>query len=323
MVLFFYHSFRRIFPLIFVGCIGVIVVLWFGVPYISHEIFGNGVAYDFYWFSIFFDPSASYPMQWFSGTSLSFITITMFFLLPLVSKKDILILSICVMFISVLLFIFRFRNILEYIPSRYLYHLYVYYVLVFAESINLCAGFIGTFKSRFTRFTLGVCGSTLLVFLFLIPQNVLHAAKHDLSLYGPNPDSRQISSLGNKDYLNELLDALVKVGVTNQTPLIAAEADIVFFIIKFDYKMSTRSYTTFEGGEYDTADLVYLQSKYWKVDEFDMAIAQHKHGYWFTNNPLYPKGDVIIKDTYFTYKASAQGYNIYEWGKAVSDTPAS
>ncbi len=282
-----------------------------------------GVSGNFYktfgfepdWLRIFFDPNIQFPMQWFSGATLLAPFFISAFIIGFFLYKDSQIKEwYFIFFYIVLLFVFKFNNHLSYLPSRYLFVIYIYYLLLFSVTISCIIKLV---KIAYKK---SVAKIFLLILFVLFAQisylNILHGTQHDLQQIWI--DGKTVTSLGTRDYYFEICIFLESRGVNNQTTVIVEGENPFFIEWYFNYDLNRVYGYDLNSPDkgYEIADDVFYISSNKKYNEISLALKKSDEGYfisqsWYKENPvlLFPKNYKL------TELNKIQGHKVYFWEK--------
>ena len=304
---------KLFFPILVLSIIGFGFFIYFANKFSS--IFTGGLLYNDYWFRMFFDPMVQFPMQWFSFSTISIIFIVGLFLLSFMIKKnrDIIFIMNIVFWSTILLFILKYYSSLGYYWSRYLYHLYPFYIVIFATGLfYFVYSTIISFKKISKIIIIFII--IFLLILVIIPQNTLHGANHDLSILSPiNPDPRQPTTTGNANYFYNIFDLLEKNNFSNKDAIVIKGENQFFISWYFNYTIN-RTFENYNSGSvYDIGDKVYVIYPSYNINELDSAINQNNQGYLLSGSSYYGINNFTYKDTQFTYLENSEGYYLYKW----------
>lgn len=306
----------------FVIVLLICLYLFQAYVYLPLTIFVKGYQFQPYWAQMFFDPQVITPMQWYSHGVIPPAFLIMLVLLPLfiLYRKRVIVIFYFVFLANVLLFMFKY-NPSGYYHSRYLYHLLPFFIVILSSGLYLLI-------SSATYYRLKVLVGTMVVAMVLmyvtIPDNTIHAAKHDLSIW-EGKDSRQPTASGSRnDYLN-LIDFLKKQGLTSKDA-VAIQGDDQFYITwYFNYpvtKKLTVKYSNGSSQEYDFGDKLYLIDPYKNVDELDLALHEHQTGYLIGHSSNYAEESFDYWKFRFEYLGKAENYKVYRWSeRGDSESP--
>jgi len=302
------HNFKRLLFPAMILTTAIFLAFFFFVHRLS-EIFVQNNVWNMYWFRMFFDPMVQFPMQWFSFSAIGMLFLVGLFLLPLMmwwKKRDILIIMNFVFWGIVILFMIKYYGVWGYYWSRYLYHLYPFYITIFATGLFY---FIKSVKKSFNKFIL-VFIIIFLLIMVIIPQNTMHGARHDLSRYDSQGDDRQPTAAGNRNFFYNIFALIEKNGFSNKEAIIIEEENQFFLSWYFDYPI-TRNYTTNRGATYEVGDRVYIIYPEYGLNELDQALRDNNKGYLVGIN--YPEQDFKYANKIFKYLGKSERYKVFLW----------
>lgn len=285
------------------------ILLFLKTIHIFITLFTSSFSVNPYWFKMFFDPTVSSPMQWFSLSSVSWAFVFLIFSVGVLIKfkRDIFSVLYATFIINVLLFSFKFNG-WEYEHSRYLYHLFPFYVVIFSASLYYFFLLANLFKyPRITK----IVFIFFLISSILIPQNTFHGANHDLTIWGAvtNTEGRQLTAAGNRNYFLAIFSYLDSVGFNNETPVVLEGEDPFFLTWYYNYPVSR----SFYNNKYEMGDKVFSVKKYMGIDELKLATDLYNSGYFLTPSNQYLMQNFQFNNSDFTFKKKIEGYEIYTW----------
>ena len=281
------------------------------------NIFSQGFVFNPYWFNMFFDPMIQTPMQWFSFTNISIVTIVCIFLLSIKLKNKILLIFQFSFWSIVLLFIFKYYSQLGYDHSRYLYYIYPFYIIIFSSSIYVLFSLVIRNKFAFINYSILFI---FLIFNIFIPQNTIHGAVHDLSIWGDENNDRQPTSSGSRNSFLNVIDTLKLNGFSNKDTIVIQGEGSFYITWYFDFPI-TRTYTVSIGAsstdsyKYETGDKVYIVDTANGVDELNAAINKYDYGFLLWHSSQHPENDFKYNNVNFKYIIKSEGYKLYKWSK--------
>jgi hypothetical protein len=285
--------------------------------------FFNLLSFNPMWFSMFFNPSVSFPMQWFSGVGLGVFAYLALFLMPLFytyffARSGKMVLPLYLTFFSVVgLFCFSFNNHLSYVPTRYLYSLYSVYVLIFGIVIYLLISMLKkSGKLRVIFFLLLIFFS---VTLFFVPQNISLAANH--SLDQAYLDGRQVTSLGDRNFYYNILSELNDLGLNNKTAIIVAGEQPFFvtwyfnYTINRSYMINTSDYLAVRDVGMETGDRVFFITQSNRINEVGLCMDSFDEGFFLDQFWYMRSASSVLGTDNVKLLSSIEGYKIYYWRK--------
>ncbi len=292
----------------FIG--GILIVIWWLFKiFPSIGPFYRGWSYDPAWFLMFFDSTIRLPVQWFSLSSMGLLLIFAVFLIPLFFKNHLVRLYYFTFFLTVALFVFKIKNSLPYLPTRYLFYIYPFYIAIFSFAIvylfYLCRTY--KFKNLVTiLFTIFIFSS------FIILPNTYHAMNHDLD---STVSFRQVSSLGSRGDIVPLFDFLKEKHVLDKNPaLVITSLDPAWFTYEFNYPIDSNRYFSDRGANtYDTASGIYLESSFWDIHELNSTLDKFDSGVFITRAPQFRGESFIYHGKNFSLIGVASYFKIYSW----------
>jgi len=305
-------NYKKIFfPMLVLIVVSLLTLLYY--IQIFSSVFVRGLVYNIYWLKMFFDPMVQTPMQWFSFSSIPFLFLIGLFLLPLIfksNKKEELHILIIVFFITISLFIFKV-NFQLFQNSRYLFPLYPFYITIFSAGLFY---FLKGIKINYDKFILILIVIFLLV-MVIIPQNTLHGARHDLSIWSQNPNLRQPTAVGNANYFYDIFNLLEQNNFSNKDIIVIRGENQFFISWYFNYTIN-RTFKNNNRYTYDTGDKVYLVYPSYNLDELDSTLNKFNRGYLLSETRYYGSDtDFIYNNSQFIYLGNTQGYYLYFWNK--------
>jgi len=268
-------------------------------------MFLSNLRYEPYWFKIFFEPMITFPMQWFSFSRIGMPFLLFVFALPLLFKRDQNLFLYPAFILTVLIFVAKFNNFLGYVPTRYLYLIYPFYIGVFAIGLKELYNFRKLYRwpLLFSAFFL-----VFLLAMVIIPANTLHGVKHDLSLTDP----RRPTSLGTGEYYRPVFAMMERHGVSKDSVLVVRGESPFFPTWHFDYPI-TRYYTTGLKIPYETGDKVYVVDENWGPNELAPAVREFKSGFLLAQSVNLVKKNIYIDDIELKYLDFQDDYYLYKW----------
>jgi hypothetical protein len=291
-------------------CIGFILFLAFSVQDILIGLGFQYFGFEPYWFQSFFLPTVQYPMQWFSQLPVPETFILAIFLVPLFLVKDeVLSVSYATFFGVIATFVFKYANVLNYVPVRYTDNIYPLYILILATSIYTC------FRIFSNSNVLRVGLLILFAVIFINPKNIAHAVAHDLVIAAPYNDRSQPTSTGARIDVRQFIDVLSEKGViSSSTPIVLTSFDPSWLLGSSDIEIDpAKSFSDNGNYRYDIGKNVYLENSYWRVYELANVIQKNSTGIYitkayqeFTRTPQYNLA-------HFKLILSFNGYEVYRW----------
>jgi len=300
---------RKLLPFFLYIAFQVVLLLLLFLHYSQDNFHTWG--YETYWFKMFFDPMVKYPMQWFSFSPIGTIAVFALFLIPLIYRNRAVLISYFTFFSFVLLFIFKFNNQFNFTPTRYLYPIYSFYILIFAVSIYFLVRIseVYKFKKVVMVFVL-----LFIFFTFIIIQNSVLAANHNLNIYFG--DARQPTVTGNANYFLDVI-AFLKDNNLKDDSAVLVQAEHPFFITWYFNRPITRTYKNIYSDEYQIGEKTYFVSKPWGVNEFDVALNENDNGYFISSSGEYPQKNFEYNGFEFVYLGEVKRHRLYYWSKKV------
>jgi hypothetical protein len=299
---------RKILSLfIFASCI-----MWFTLFYLFDKFITgfNFLSYEPYWFQLFFDPSIQYPMQWFSTTNISTISIFFLFCIPVFLSKF----EIRIFFISFLLFVltfvFKFNNELSYIPTRYLYHLYPIYILIFSISI------VFYFDLQKNIRTKSLFGLTMIVF-FINPINLWKSINHEFVTTWPINDKTRPTSIGTRMDVNQFLHEVDQKKLFSiNKPLVLSNFDPSWLILHYSLRMSPdRSFSDNGKYKYDIPENIFLENNYWNIHELSQVVNKNDTGAYITRKSANFETSAEYNLAKFNLEVEKNEFQYFTWSK--------
>lgn len=289
--------------------LSILVILFVSFIFIPVTIFTKYLTYNQYWLQVFFDPQVQVPMQWFSFSGVTSFFIFTIFISSIFLKNNILLKVFYWVFFSILLlFVFKYDATTHYLHARYLKYLMPIYIVIMSTSLlHLYHTLIKKSNNFFIKGFLIILACTILFPL----SNIIHASKHDLSMFNSRPSKRQASTTANRNDFMKVINTLQFYNISNKDAILI-QGESPFYITWFLNYPITRYYTTKSGYRYDVGDKVFVSSHF--LDELPMAIQRYPEGYMLWHSSKYPPKDFIYKtSTKFTYLTSVVGYKLYKW----------
>jgi hypothetical protein len=262
---------------------------------------------DFIYFDFFFNSLIDSPWQWFYGVDIRSVFFYGMFLLGLFSfdsnempKKYLSILFSSFLF-GLLLYSLKYETHLEYIPVRYVYFLFLPYIIIFANSVlNLAK----LFNSRHEKTVL------ILALIFLINPTALVYSVSPISAYQNEGISNvQIDNIGIGRFgLLEVAEYLKELGVDDN--VVVLDGRYAELILYLDRPMDKdRKLVRHHSGNtlyYDISQKTYVQSTYFGYSELKEAVSTNKEGIYVSRDKV-----ILSEDGYEEMKLSSRDFQLY------------
>jgi hypothetical protein len=292
----------------FIYWVVVYSTLLFAVFFIEKFPFVSGFNNpDFIYFDFFFDPLIDSPWQWFYGVDIRSVFFYGMFLLGLFSfdsnempRKYLSILFSSFLF-GLLLYSLKYETHLEYIPVRYVYFLFLPYIIIFANSVlNLTK----LFNSRNEKTVL------ILALVFLINPTALVYSVSPISAYQNEGISNvQIDNIGIGRFgLLEVVEYLKELGVDDN--VVVLDGRYAELILYLDRPMDKdRKLVRHHSGNtlyYDISQKTYVQSTYFGYSELKEAVSTNKEGIYVSRDKV-----ILSEDGYEEMKLSSRDFQLY------------
>jgi hypothetical protein len=262
---------------------------------------------DFIYFDFFFNPLIDSPWQWFYGVDIGSVFFYGMFLLGLFSfdsneipRKYLSILFSSFLF-GLLLYSLKYETHLEYIPVRYVYFLFLPYIIIFANSVlNL----VKLFNSRHEKTVL------ILALIFLINPTALVYSVSPISAYQNEGISNvQIDNIGIGRFgLLEVTEYLKELGVDDN--VVVLDGRYAELILYLDRPMDKdRKLVRHHSGNtlyYDISQKTYVQSTYFGYSELKKAVSTNKEGIYVSRDKV-----ILSEEGYEEMKLSSRDFQLY------------
>ena len=301
-------NYQKLLPY-YVLLTSLILIIFIKFINIPINLFSANFVYTPYWYKMFFDPMVQTPMQWFSFSQISVITITSIFLITaLVKSRKVFILQFGFWSI-VLLFIFKYYSPLGYYFSRYLYFVYPFYIVLFGFSIYLITILLKVLNAKKIIYII------FLAFLLsnvIIITNTTHAAVHDFSIWGDTNNERQPTDYGNRNSFLNVINLLKENGLTNKKAIVIQGEGNIFLTWYFNYPI-TGIYNGAKGDSYEIGDKVYMVDPANGINQLDIAINKYPSGYLLWHSSAHGENDFQYNNMHFKYLGMSDGYKLFIW----------
>jgi hypothetical protein len=263
---------------------------------------------DYIYFDFFFNPLINSPWQWFYGMDIRPVFFYGMFLLGLFSfdsnkmpRKYLSILFSSFLF-GLLLYSLKYETHLEYIPVRYVYFLFLPYIIIFANSIlNLAK----LFNSRHEKTVL------ILALIFLINPTALVYSISPISAYQNEGISNvQIDNVGiGRFSLLELVEYLEEMGI-DADDVIVLDGRYAELILYLDRPMDKERKLVRQSSDntlyYDVSQKTYVQSTYFGYSELKEAVTTNKEGIYVSSDKV-----ILSEDGSEEMKLSSKDFQLY------------
>jgi hypothetical protein len=286
---------------------------------------------NFSFINIFFKASFDSPWQWFHNLNLKIIFLFGLFFFGSFSfepnklpKRYLLILLSSFVF-GLLLFTLKYESHLNYIPVRYLYFLFLPYVLLAANAVlNL----VKLFKGKYQKITL------IMLLVFMInPAALIYSISPSLAYEEQGITNLQIDNIGiGRFNLLEVVDYLENELCVNNDTVLVFDGRYGEFILYLNRPMDKeRSLVRSSNRIYDIAKNTYVQSNYFGYFELKKAVLENSKGVYVVNdNFIYNESsalemelkdcDFYLYDTLFNYSETVNDFRIYTWDTIVPNS---
>ncbi|MEI6529371.1 MAG: glycosyltransferase family 39 protein [Candidatus Falkowbacteria bacterium] len=268
------------------------------------------LGFDLYWFHSFFLPTIQFPMQWFSLFPIPEFFLILLFLVPIfIIKNRFLSVSYFTFICMLAVFIFKYQNTLSYVPTRYSFIIYPFYILIFSTVIYILTKTINKF------YILRIFIALLLINLFINPSNIKHAANHDLVTNWPYNDSARPTSTGTRkdalDFMNLIKE---KKLINSSEPIILNNFDPAWLLLQFDINIDGNRFFSDKGSfKYDIGKNVFLDNDYWQVYDLESTVKNFKKGVYITRTSTNFPLDAKFHLANFKLVIADNGFEIYSW----------
>lgn len=277
-----------------------------------HLFFAGFYLFGFepYWFISFFSPFAPYPMQWFSYTTIPTLILVFIFLLPIVFSKDkFVLISFFSFFLILCLFTFKFENTLSYVPTRYLYIIFPFYILMFSSGIYVVTKLLADGILKKIILTL------FFTTIFINPEAIIHATKHDLVRGWPTNDTRQPTSTGTRMDVSELLVTLKEMNILpTKKPIVLTDFNPSWLVLQPGSTIESKRYFSDNGNyKYDIGSNIYLENNYWGIYELEEQVKTSSSGIYITRSSDEFSKSSKFELANFNLVLSYKGFEVYTW----------
>lgn len=310
----------------FINIISAIIAMAYLIDIFSFE-FGLRKP-DYTFLKMLFDPLIDSPWQWFYGSNIGMQFLIFFFILGIFlfnkdkKRKNCMFVLFFSLALGLFFFIFKHESHIDYIPSRYIYFLFVPYVIIFSSAIlNL----LNISENKILK-TAIIIGLLLLVNY----TSLLYSINPSIAYKREGISDLKIDNIGiGRFYTKEAANFLEEMGVNNDTVLVLDGRHEEFSIYlnrpMDDKRMVTRKERTIWG--YNVSKNVYIQSNYYKYFELKKAVKEHNKGIFIsseifigddlTNKKTYLRdSNFYLYDTSFKFIKNIGKYRIYSWVNA-------
>ncbi|MCQ6961817.1 glycosyltransferase family 39 protein [Methanolobus chelungpuianus] len=281
---------------------------------------------DFIYFDFFFNPLTDSPWQWFYGVDIKSLFFYGMFLLGLFSfdssevpRKYLLILFSSFVF-GLVLYGLKYETHLEYIPVRYLYFLFLPYIIIFANSVlNL----IKLFSSRPERTVL-----IITLVLLINPTALLYSVNPVLAYQNEKISNVQVDNIGiGRFNLLQVVEYLEEMGI-NEDNVLVLDGRYAEFILYLDRPMDNGRKLVRRSSDgtlyYDISRKTYVQSTYFGYSELNEAVDANKKGIYVSSDKVIlsengqeemklSSRDFQLYDVHFRHINTINGFQIYSW----------
>ncbi|MDD4496910.1 MAG: hypothetical protein PHV51_01965 [Methanosarcinaceae archaeon] len=280
---------------------------------------------DFIFIEMFFNPSIDSPWQWFHGMNFGIIYIFALFILGIFSfesnnlnKRYILILVSAFIF-GLVLYILKYESHVEYIPVRYVYFLFIPYVVI---SANAILNLFKPFKTKLEKITI-----VILLILMINPTALIYSISPLLAYEEEEISNIQIDNVGiGRFKILEVVSYLEnELNVNNETT-IAFDGRYGEFIIYLNRPMDKERALLRKSNhmQYDVSKNTYVQSNYFEYYELKKAVENKPQGYYISNeSTIFNETKIkLYNDNFYLYETSFKfieninGYKIFSWNSS-------
>ena len=280
---------------------------------------------DFIFFNIFFNPLINSPWQWFHDINLEPIFLFALFILGIFSfgpnqlnKKYILILFSSFTF-GLLLYTLKYESHVNYIPVRYIYFLFIPYVIILANAIlNL----FKPFKAKFEKIIIII----ILLISMINSTALLYSMNPHLAYVEEDISNVQIDNIGTGRFkILEVVSYLENELNVNDDTTIVFDGRYEEFILYLNRPMDKERFLLRNPGwQYDIAKNTYVQASYYGYSELKEAAVSNIQGIYISNeNAIFNENekreiklqddDFYLYSTLFKFIININGFRIYSW----------
>lgn len=306
----------------------IFFILLIGLYFIKRSPFEFGfLKPNFIFFEIFFNSLINSPYQWFHGLNFNALILFGFFVLGIFSfnQKKISPKHFSILFISFIfglfIYIYKYETHVNYIPVRYVYFLFIPYIIIFSNAILNLLKF---FKNQSIKIFL-----ILFLIVAISPTAILYSIDPKLEYRSKGISNLQIDNIGiGRFAMIDVVSCLKnELNITNNTILVL-DGRYGEFILLLNRPMdSERKLDRPSGGIYDIAKNTFVQSNYFGYSELTFAINNYQSGFYITQEntvlnqnkevvlDLSKTTNVVIDNIELKFIKKIDTYKIYSWKK--------
>lgn len=279
---------------------------------------------DFIFFNIFFDPQINSPWQWFHSINLEPFFLFALFSLGIFSfgsnqpyKKHILIIFSAFVF-GLLLYTLKYESHVNYIPVRYIYFLFIPYVIIFA---NALLNLFKPFKDKLKIIILVISLISMINSTALMYSINPHLAYEKEGISNVKIDNIGIGRFNMLEVVSYVENEL---NVSNDTTIVF-DGRYEEFILNLNRPMDKeRGLLREDRWQYDISKNTYVQSSYYGYSELKEAAVSNTQGIYISNeNTIFNENkkreielyddDFYLYGTSFKFIININGFRVYSW----------